>query len=197
MSYFLPELKFKGDRKYLHGTDIYNNTLQWLITQRQDIHDIDFAFHRLAVRQLRLTLEILPKGVDPIAVCSFTSIEKRERIYIYEYDQVVEDSYRFQEDEIVSLTKFDLISRSAIFSSISIFSDIEVWVSMTKALHYHVFSNLKGKWLFVRGKFNKYIIQSATGERKIIIAASFNDKLTRTELLIDGANVGDIYFSIV
>jgi len=197
MSYFLPELKFKGDRKYLHGTDIYNNTLQWLITQRQDIHDIDFAFHRLAVRQLRLTLEILPKGVDPIAVCSFTSIEKRERIYIYEYDQVVEDSYRFQEDEIVSLTKFDLISRSAILSSISIFSDIEVWVSMTKALHYHVFSKSKGKWLFVRGKFNKYMIQSATGERKIIIAASFNDKLTRTELLIDGAKVGDIYFSIV
>jgi hypothetical protein len=41
------------------------------------------------------------------------------------------------------------------------------------------------------------MIQSATGERKIIIAASFNDKLTRTELLIDGAKVGDIFFSIV
>jgi hypothetical protein len=77
------------------------------------------------------------------------------------------------------------------------YSDIELWVAMTKALHYKAFAQSKGKWLFVRGRFPEYVRQAPANERALVIAASFHDKLTRSEALVDGVKVGEIYFSIV
>ena len=44
------DLDFKGGRDYLHGTDIFNQTLSWLTQSLPDapIENIDFSFHHLA-----------------------------------------------------------------------------------------------------------------------------------------------------
>jgi hypothetical protein len=70
-------------------------------------------------------------------------------------------------------------------------------VAMTKAMHQKVFPQLKGKWLFVRGRFPQFVQHSPAKERSLVIAASFNDKLTRSETFLDGVKSGEIYFSIV
>mgnify|MGYP001060569978 CR=1 FL=1 len=191
------ELKYKGDRGYLHGTDMYNETLTWLGCRREEIKDIDFTFHRLASSQLKAVYGAAPEGSEPVAVCTFTTGGVRERVHLVETDHAVSGRYPYPEDEIVSSMELDLAARKGVLQGETAYSDIEVWVAMTKALHYKVFPHLTGKWLFVRGRFPRYVRHSAASERTLVIAASFNDKLTRSEALLDGIKVGEIYFSIV
>jgi hypothetical protein len=189
------QLKFKGERKYIQGPDIFNETLDWLSGQCAEIKDIDFAFHRLASHQLKIT-STLDEGVEPASVCAYTADGVRQRVYLVETDQPVIGRYPYPEDEIVITMQPDLAARRGTLRGESAYSDIEVWVAMTKALHYKVFPQLQGKWLFVRGRFPNYVRKSAGSERTLYIAASFNDKLTRSEAMLDGVKVGEIYFSI-
>lgn len=191
------ELKYKGERDYLHGTDIFNETLSWLGNQRAEVTDIDFAFHRLATRQLKAVLGPLPQGIEPAAACAFTSGGVRGKVHLVETDQAVTGRHPYREDEIVSALEIDLAGRKAVLRGEVPYSDIELWVAMTKALHYKVFAQLKGKWLFVRARFPEYVRQSPVNARTLVIGASFNDRLTRSEALLDGVKVGEIYFSII
>jgi hypothetical protein len=193
----LLELRFKGERKYIQGPDIFSTTLSWLDTQRSAVQEIDFAFHRLAKRQLKAVIGDLPENAEPTAVCTFTAAGVRERIYIVEIDEDVKESYPYPEEEIVSSMVIDIANRKAVLEGSVAYSDIEVWVAMSKALHQQVFPELQGKWLFVRGKFKQFTLQSASQDRALVIAASFNGKLTRSDAFIDGVKVGEIYFSIV
>jgi len=190
-------LQFKGDRDYLHGTDIFNATLSWLSSERGDLSDIDFAFHRLAVHQLKVVAGAAPEGVEPVAFCSCTIDDVRERFHLVETAQQVMGRYPYPEDEIVSAMEVNLATRRGVLRGATGHSSIETWVAMAKALHYKVFPQLKGKWLFVRGRFPRYAPHDGVSERTLIIVASFNDKITRSEALLGGIKVGEIYFSIV
>ncbi|MEW6133717.1 MAG: hypothetical protein AB1591_11235 [Pseudomonadota bacterium] len=189
--------QYKGSRDYIHGTDIFNETLAWLSGRKGEVRDIDFTFHRVAAKQLKLVPGPLPEGVEPVAACAFKSAEGREKAYLVETEQAVAGRYPYDEDEIVGAMAFDLDGRKATLRAQTGYSDIEVWVAMTKALHYKVFPQLEGKWLFVRGRFPAYERHTAAQERVLAIAASFNDKLTRSEAWQDGVKVGEIFFSIV
>lgn len=191
------DLKFKGDRNYLHGTDIFNSTLNCLSTQYEKIENIDFAFHRQANKQLKLVLSDSSLEEGAASVCSFTADGVRKRAGLYETPCVVTERYPYPEDDIVSAMEIDVAGRKGELQGDVVYSDIEVWVAMTKALHYRVFSQSKGKWFFVRGRFHEYTASSVAKRRQLVIASSFNDKLTRCELLQDGAKFGEIYFSIV
>jgi hypothetical protein len=191
------ELRFKGERDYLQGADIFNETVRWLIAKEGEIMNIDFTFHKLASQQLKAIVGTRPDGAKPVAECVFTSSGTRQRAYVVEIDQPVTDRYPYPEDEIVSLMEIDLAKRRGVLSGEARYSDIEIWVAMTKALHYKVFPDLKGKWLFVRGRFPQYANHGRATEHAVAIVASFNDKLTRSEVLVDGVKVGEIYFSIV
>lgn len=191
------ELKFKGERDYLQGADIFNQTLVWLGTRQSVLKDIDFTFHRLAARQLKVVNGAAPEGSEPVAVCAFTSGKGREQVHLVETDQAVAGRYPYPEDDIVNEMEIDLAARKGVLRGETAYSDIEVWVAMTKALHYKTFPHLEGKWLFVRGRFPQFARHSPAKERTLVIASSFNDKLTRSEALLDGVKVGDIYFSIV
>lgn len=196
MSDKLLTLEYKGTRDYLHGTDIFNNTVDWLKDQGSIIKDIDFSFHRLARHQLQAISGSLPETTEPVAVCAFTIDGSRERIQLIETDQEVTGRYPYPEDELVSGMEIDLGAQRGELRGEVAYSDIEVWVAMTKALHYKVFPHLQGKWLFVRGRFPQFAYKTKAETRTMVIAASFNDKLTRSEAFLDGVKVGEIFFSI-
>lgn len=193
------DLDFKGGRDYLHGTDIFNQTLFWLTQSLPDapIENIDFSFHHLARHRIRAVLGQPPAGAEPFSVCAFTQAGQRQKAYLSETDQPVNGRYPYAEDEMVAPMTFDLAAREGALRGPVPYSDIEVWVAMTKALHYKVFPQYPGKWLFVRGRFSHYSEQSGVNDRLLRIAASFNDRLTRSEVILDAHKVGEIYFSIV
>lgn len=191
------ELRFKGDRNYLHGTDIMDEALGWLLEQRSEVKDIDFAFHRLATHQLNLILGSVAKGTEAVAVCNYVCNGMRESAYLVETGRIVVDRYAFPEKEIVDPMEINVAERRGVLYGETSYRDIEVWVAMTKALHLKALPHLRGKWLFVRGRFPQYVCRSRAKKRELVIAASFNDKLTRTEAWGDDTKVGEIYFSIV
>lgn len=190
-------LQFKGARTYIQGPDIYNDTLTWLNTVAGETKDIDFAFHRLAKKQIKVQVGNKPEGIEPVAICTFSTQGVRQRAFLSETSEDVTGRYPYPEDEIVSAMTSDVADRSGVLHGAPDYSDIEIWVAMTKALHYQVFAQIKGKWLFVRSRFPCYVRQSGAAERKLVIAASFNDKFTRSEALVNGVKVGEIYFSVV
>lgn len=191
------DLKFKGERRYLHGPDIFNEVCTWLTSVESELSDIDFSFHSLAKKQLKVITGVLPNGIKPVAVCAYKVNCFQKKAYIVEIDQLVLESYVYPEDELVRDMEVDTDARLVILRGDVAYSDIEVWVSMTKALHLKVFSNHKGKWLFVRGRFSQYAHYSTSTERSVVLRASFNYKLTKSDVLLDGVKVGEIYFSIV
>lgn len=191
-------LEFKGSRNYIQGPDIYNAVLAMLeVEANEQLFAIDFAFHRMASSNLEMFAGDPPEGGDPVAVCVFTVSGKKERVYVLEIDEPIAGRRPYPEDEIIRGLDIDLDARSCSLLGTPSYSDIEVWVAMTKALHQKAFPELKGKWLFVRGRFDKYERASASTDRRLVIKACFNNKLTRSEAILSGEKVGDIFFSIV
>lgn len=193
----LLQLRYKGSRDYLHGTDIYNETLSWLEGTLGEIKEIDFAFHHLAKHQIEVTTDIPAGEQEPVAICSFLCKGTRQRIFLIETGDAVTDRYPYPEDELVGPMVVDIEKRRGILHAALPYSEIEIWVAMTKALHYKAFPLLQGKWLFVRGRFARFVRHEPLGVRELGIAASFNNKLTRSEALFDGVKAGEIFFSIV
>jgi hypothetical protein len=185
--------RFKGARDYVHGTDMFNQTLSWLCETGAEPRDIDFAFHRIARRQLAAG-PAAPEGAEPVAVCNYTSGGERLRIVLVERGAHVTERYPYPEDEIVSAMAVDATARRGVLRGATTYSDVELAVAMTKALHQRVFGPAT-RWLFVRARFPQYTRQSQPAERAVAIVASFHGKLTRTEVAFDGAKVGEIHFS--
>jgi len=194
----LLELAFKGERDYVHGTDLFNQTLSWLQSAlpHAPVQDVDFSFHRLARHQVRVQVGDPPLGEQAFSVCAFTQSGRRQKAYLIETQEPVATRYPYPEDEIVASMQVDPRARRGVLRGPVGYTDIEVWVAMSKALHYRVFAQLPGKWLFVRGRFPMPTRHTQARERTLMIAASLHDRLTRSDVLLDGRKVGEIYFSV-
>lgn len=190
------DLKLKGKRNYLHGTDIFNDTMSWLCSQREEISDINFSFHRQAFNQLTVVLGDLSDIDEPVAVCSFSSCGIREKAFLVETNQKVTARYSYSEDELISRMKIDFDKRIGVLSGEVTFTEIEILVAMTKALHQHIFPECSGKWLFVKARMNAYNKHLGLKNRSIVIAAIFNNKLTRCEIFYEESKVGEIYVAL-
>jgi hypothetical protein len=190
-------LHFKGDRDYIQGPDIFDSVYALLqLDGNVEIRDFDIAFHRLARHALVLAFEDECKNLEPVAVCSYSVNGVRKRAYVVETLKLIDSRKTYSESRITDKLKIDVVRKSCILLENLQFTDIEIWVSMTKALHQSVLGHLVGKWLFVRGRFASYDPR-ALGVRELSIVANFNNKLTRSFALLDGNKVGEIYFSII
>ena len=190
------QFRFKGERRYVHGTDILNQTLAMLRGLGDEPRDIDISFHRLATRQPTALWGEDAQAVEPASVCSFTAGGVRQKLLLVERDEEVTGRYAYPEDEIVRAMRVDASSREGVLAGHPGYTEIEVLVAMTKALHQQVFPAAAGKWLFARGRFPQYAEHLPAAARSIRIAASFNGKLTRSVATADGSPIGGIFFAL-
>lgn len=193
------ELSFKGERKYLQGPDIFNETLLFLSQKYSplDVLNIDFSFHRMARTAVDIYDSPQANLGDPVAVCAYRLEGKKQKVYLYESSDVVEGRVVYNEDEIVEGFIIDLQNMSGVLKNSVAYTDIETWVSLTKALHQRALANLNGKWLFVRGRFPKFVPKSHSSMWCLKIVSNFQNTMTRTELSFGDDAVGEIYFSII
>lgn len=193
------DLSFKGNRDYLHGTDIFNQTLMWLeeLHAPLTISAIDFSFHRLAKHALTAYSTQQPDLGDPVAVCSYRFGVERAKTYLYETSDDVLGRYLYAEDDITQNFQVSSELLSGVLYGDPTFSDLEIWVALTKALHQRALPELKGKWLFVRGRFPCFLHKTVRKSRSLRIVSNFQNCLTRTELCFDGEIAGEIYFSLI
>lgn len=198
ISVALPGLKFKGKRDYLQGPDILVAALRCLSAEypSSDINAIDIVFHNMARTGLTI-VEISPPGVEPVAQLSCKIDGVKKKFALIEDGRPIAERCEYAEENIVAVTDIQVKAATATSSSDLPYTNIERWISMVKALHFALYPELRGKWLFVRGKFNHYQDAFAKDVRhQVVVEANFNNKLTRSALMIDGEKLGDIYFSL-
>lgn len=191
------KLKFKGDRDYLHGTDIYNAVLDCIEKINEKPLDIDFSFHKIARYQLDLYFNDCAGGGAPVARCTYICKGVRKIISITESTNHVLERYSCDEENFVAGLVLCPDEKKCTLFAPSQGSDIEVWVAMTKMLHNQVYKNNKGKWYFVRAKLNSHKKKTPFSERVVVNIAAIGNKLTRSKLIQDGDDVGEIYFSLL
>jgi hypothetical protein len=192
----LSGLRFKGDRNYLHGTDILPAALKGLIAEQTRVTDIDIVFHALAKAGLTMTSSV-PPGAEPKVKLSCNVDGKRTRFFLIEDGRPIAEHYGYPEEEIVAKTDIRLDTDTATNSAPLPFTNIERWIAMVKALHQATYSDLNGKWLFVRGKFDRYQdTYDAIVQHQVVIKGNFDNRLTRSDLLIDGHKLGEIFFAL-
>ncbi|MDN5924313.1 MAG: hypothetical protein L0H70_04870 [Xanthomonadales bacterium] len=192
----LEGMRFKGGRDYLHGTDILPIALNALSSGRplNVISEMDIVFHSLARTGLTLYGDA-PSGRKAKAQLSCTIDGARCKLTLAEDGRPITDRHPYAEEQIVAATMIDVASATATSTGTLPFTNIERWIAMIKALHHAAYPQAEGKWLFARAKLASYQdLQVEPVEHRVSIQSNFGCKLTRSELTVDGCNLGDIFF---
>ena len=189
------EFCFKGDRKYVHGTDIYNKTIASL---NADINkNFDLAIHNQTVTNIAL---INKKPTDDEQICfSCKYLDKNSnRVVFYGITDgvAIKCSYPYDEEKIISRTLVNIDNQSIILKLDTSYTLMENIVALNKHLLQSIFKDKQGKWYFTRLQLSK-IPKEKKYPIEIVLQHNFNFKLTKSQIIIQNELCGYIYFSLV
>ena len=191
------EFCYKGNRKYIHGTDIYNNVFDYLQNIKCKMSTIDVSFHGVAKTNIEISEE-KPEDENLLKFAYKYTDKQNNKTILYgvENGNEVECSYEYPEENICNLSELDLENKEVVLKKNSSFSFIENTVAINKFLLENLFADVKGKWYFTRLQI-KEIPKDKIYPLKLVLKANFNFKLTKTEIFIDKVSIGFVYFSLV
>jgi hypothetical protein len=193
-------LCYKGDRDYLHGTDIYNAVVDHLSMQYpvNEAKAPYFIFHTFIRAECAM---FIGAGADrdevdgpPVVEFGMSFGEKEVAGYLMETGQKITCRNPYDEDRIgqASIVKEQSVT---IFEDTG-FSAIEVAVAMTKRLHNALLPAPRGKWVFSKLELSRLLRNEDTIEMAISLKSNLNNRLTKSVLTARGEQIGHIYFSM-
>ncbi|EAJ9198425.1 hypothetical protein BZ274_09725, partial [Campylobacter coli] len=114
--------KFKGNRNYIHGTDICN---QIFSLYKEDFYeDFEISFHSLAHNNIILSQEQLKQQDQLKFVCKFKQSDDAIKTY-YGYENIFSKpntSYVYNEEEITDYAIINLQEKSIVLKQHSVFT---------------------------------------------------------------------------
>jgi len=185
------QLKYKGSRTYLHGSDIYNAIVQELLS-RLDGRLQKLVFKRFSRNQIELLLEMPENPENLIGNGVWVTPDGEKcRFWIRETDELVTESYPFDEDSIIDVAQ---LSGECVQSDhANQYSVIENIIALTKKLNYVLSPDVSGKWLF--GQIDlKQRLPMEWSSIKIERTSCVGSSYSRNRIIIDRADYGDICF---
>lgn len=194
---------FKGDRTYVHGTDMLNTFIREAHLPAE-FHQapLDFTIHKIARHKLILVFpDSVSSNLEPHANLYVSAGDSRLRYAYVESDQAVDCRYEYDEDSIVRAADYSVEAKEIALSNFDNYTTIEKIVALNKGLLQRLFPGAPGKWYFTRIRLSSivWLNDNATGGKPIRLAfrKNFNFKLTASRIFIDGNEVGEINFSLV
>ena len=193
------QFRFKGNRNYVHGTDIYNGLLETINDNFGSFpSQIRGSFHRLlkhnGIFHIFSSSEEFKKE---LFYAYFLLLIKNEEYYagLSSSDTPIIYSYEYDESDVLSGLSFD--DRSVKMVLKPSYTYIEQIVAMTKRLHSIQYPEVKGKWLFTKIRFQGKIDPQLFPGQELSIKAgkNFHNTLTQNTLALDNESLGDIWFS--
>ncbi|MEM7125481.1 MAG: hypothetical protein AAF702_04090 [Chloroflexota bacterium] len=192
---------YKGERMYVHGSDIYNHVNEYVTTSLglTGIENIDVSFHKIATRSLKLSVY---KGKSPqkneltTGTFKFQSDDEGYTIFMVESNKEIDCRYPYSEHDIVDQSELCIEQKQIQLDSATPYTDIEVIIAMNKGLLQALYPDVKGKWYLARYQSKCYTAQSSYKRITVALKHNFNFKLTKSQVAIDGNPVGAIYFSM-
>lgn len=193
--------RYKGDRQYIHGTDMFNQCLRVLKEQTQgEIGNLEFAIHKMTDSNLSMMLyqnqQALEVDCRDIAILKFSSCGLLWQANLINADTKPADRYSYDEASIVELCEIDEAARYIFLNGGETpYSEMETLVSMNKALHLKLFPQLQGSWVFCRWESPLWPLSGSLGNVSIRLIQAVGTRLTKSEVSLEGEVLGHIYFS--
>ena len=199
MKDFSLNFKFKGNRNYVHGTDIYTKVLQHL-SKEFTISNIDLSFHKVVKNNLVAEFvsgdHVNSDKATPASIFKFADPVKTNIVYLFETNNEVTENYEYNEEDVIKASIFTEDEKSILLNSSSSYTNIEKVVALNKRLLENLLTD-PGKWFFTRITIDKDLNQQQPEIITLKLIRNIGSKITKSLILFDGEEQGYIYFSKV
>ena len=197
------KFKYKGNRNYVHGTDIINETIKHLNYLVYFPDSFEISFKNLVRTDLEICVFNIDDDIgenlmneDVLAFATFKFAKKTYTILYKKTEKEIKSSYPFSEDKIIKQTILNQEKKSITYLSKNNYTIIELIVAMNKHLLTKLNPNESGKWFFGKLKLEKNILAEKFSEIQITLIKNIGVRYTQSLIKFDGSNVGFIYFSM-
>lgn len=192
---------FKGDRDYIHGTDMFQSICTELVKTGLNIsqESVDMSIHAIA-RSNPILCDDQGMHVDDHVLVNFYlgSGDGQHRFVLVKGDGTVDCRYAYDELQFTRPAVMNVQQSSITLEQVFQGTLIEKVVALTKAIHQHLFAGQEGKWYFTRVKFSHpFFYTAAPSVLQIVFRKNFNYKLTMSDIYVDHQKAGSVYFSLL
>jgi len=178
-------LKFKGNRKYLHGTDLYNFFI------KKNFKDIKIQFKKKIRFQPKINIFKNNKKLkNENCLIQYNNNGKLTKLILTESKKKIKKKYDY--DETGMYKNFKLFKQSAICNFKTHFSTIDVLVALNKL--YNNERVRKTKWYFVKLKLIKALDENFKKKFKIKIKKNISNKFTIMNIFKNKKKIGEIEY---
>lgn len=188
-------LEFKGNRNYLHGTDIYE-AMTSIASSTQNGYVQKILFRKPALRQLSVLDSSPCDSGDVIAqvhICSGAESAEPFRLWLVERDERVSERYTYDEARISDACLLDEVGKRISKERDDAFSLIEEIVASHKVLCNALFSEGDVHWLFSQLDLGVEM-PTEVQELSIVNRSFLSGRMVVSEIVLDGIHVGSIRF---
>jgi hypothetical protein len=191
--------KFKGNRNYIHGTDMFDSILTNVRSYFNIYPDeIKGSFHRQLKSEGILRIYNNHENIETKVICANFSIIINRDIYQVIFTTCktpVFSSYDYDENKIFD--QINVHDKEAGMTLKSNYTYIEQIVAITKKLHLICYSSGSKNWLFTKIHIKDSIDPSIFPGRILLIKEekNFHHRLTQNVILLDNKFIGRIWFS--
>jgi len=185
---------FKGDRKYVHGTDIFNE----LNERVRSASTIDFVLHGVTKQQLIFSDQLPAKVSNVKVVFIFGKNDEKHRLYGTENGKGVRCRYDYSETNIYQCCELSIKDKNIVLLRDPGYTFIEKVVAMNKKLLETLFSEVVGKWYMTRIRLNSKSWKQCSTGMTIEFKDNLHFRLVRSEIFdAHSVKIGELYFSLV
>ena len=192
---------FKGNRNYVHGSDIYPAALhiaRELWGRYPD--EVMGTFHKLLKSQGIFRLCSGEKGdsaEDVFARFIFRFGESKHELVLNAVNKPISVTRPYDEDEVLHFSEMSIKSIRMIVRSN--YSYIEQIIVMAKKLHHVIYTDVHDKWLFTKLHIKDRIAPEDYCESVLEIQAErkIQNILSQCSIFVNDLPVGHIFYSAV
>lgn len=195
------EFCFKGNRTYVQGPDIFDTVMETIKSDFyfSEIKDIKYAAHDMLLgnADLFVTDKFDKNSFDKInSIITFKIKDVKYYAVVSQNNIKIECANDYSEEIIRSFSK--IYENTICFDNILNDSLTEIIVSMNKYFLQETITQ-NGKWIVTKFEYTKLVQLEKVKNKmlKLELTNNFNNKLTKSRVLIEDMVVGYLYFSLV
>ncbi len=190
--------KFKGDRDYIHGSDLFNYFEQQVKPSYEYITNIDFSMHEIIHQSQGEFVLISNKAM----LSELTNIKvkgsfilKEEKFwfaYLFNNNQKISNE-RYDYNENLIIERCHIHDSAIIINGIENYTFIENIVAMNKYLLQQLFFALDGRFVFTRITLS--FLSDMSGDIMLQYHRNIKQRFFVTHIFLNGKVVGELYFN--
>jgi hypothetical protein len=189
------KLRFKGERSYIHGSDVYNAVSLVASELFDQGYVSSIAFKKFARGQCFLSFSQDSARGGVVASGSILAHGNvQHEFWLYETEELVTDRYPFDEEAIVCGATYDEFAKRICRAEGSGYTPVEDVIALTKRLNYLVCPEVEGKWVFSQLSLMAPLANS--GSLAITMRSTLRGRFSVNDIVQAGVAIGTIRFVV-